>query len=256
MTIYFIGAGPGAADLITVRGQNLLKSCPICLYAGSLVPEELIKIAPKNATLINSAPLNLEQIIKIMVEADKRGENLARLHSGDPSIYGAIGEQIRRLKELNIAYEIVPGVPSFAAVAAKIGTELTLPNISQTIILTRTQGKASLMPETEKLEILARSKATLAIHLSIRNLKYIRETLAPHYGNDCPTIIAYRATWKDEKYIFTTLENMQAEVRKAKITRSALIFVGKIFAENNFPNSALYDANFAHILRNKGKKNR
>ena len=254
MTIYFIGAGPGAADLITVRGQSLIKSCPICLYAGSLVPEELIKIAPKGAKIIDSAPLNLDEIIEIMIEADKKGEDVARVHSGDPSIYGAIGEQMRRIKVLNIAYEIIPGVPAFAGAAARIGAELTLPNISQTIIITRTSGKASSMPEMESLEILGASKATLAIHLSIRNLNYVKEALTPHYGEDCPVIIAYRATWSDEKYIFTTLKNMKKDVRAAKITRTALIFVGKVFGAENFAESALYDADFAHILRNKGKK--
>ncbi len=254
MKVYFIGAGPGAADLITVRGQNLVKKCPICIYAGSLVPKEIIAKAPKDALIIDSAPLNLDEIITIIKSAQSEGKNVARLHSGDSSIYGAIGEQIREITKLGIDFEIVPGVPSFAGAAARLGLELTLPNIAQTIILTRTSGKASKMPASEQLEILAQSKATLAIHLSIRNLNYIKQALIPHYGADCPVIIAYRATWSNEKYIRTNLANMKQDVRKAKITRTALIFVGRVLAENNFANSALYDASFSHILRNKGKK--
>ncbi len=254
MKVYFIGAGPGAADLITVRGQNLVKKCPICIYAGSLVPKEIIAKAPKNALIIDSSSLNLDEIIAIMKEAQSEGKNVARLHSGDCSIYGAIGEQIREITRLGIDYEIVPGVPSFAGAAARLGLELTLPNIAQTIILTRTSGKASKMPASEQLEILAQSKATLAIHLSIRNLDYIKQALIPHYGADCPVIIAHRATWSDEKYIRTNLANMKQDVRKAKITRTALIFVGGVLAKNNFANSALYDASFSHIMRNEGKK--
>ncbi len=254
MTVYFIGAGPGAADLITLRGKRLIEQCQTCLYAGSLVPEEIVAHASDGALVIDSAPLNLEEIIEIMHQAHQRGEDVARVHSGDPSIYGAIGEQMRLLKQLNIAFEIVPGVPAFAGAAAAIGAELTLPNISQTIILTRTSGKASSMPETESLEILGASRATLAIHLSIRNLTYVEKALTPHYGKDCPVVIAYRATWADEKYIFTSLENMKTQVRKAKITRTALIFVGQVFAKQTFNPSSLYDADFAHILRNRGKK--
>jgi len=254
MKVYFIGAGPGAADLITVRGHNLIKNCPVCLYAGSLVPKELVEIAPKDALVIDSASLNLEQIIEVMEQAHERGENVARVHSGDPSIYGAIGEQMRRLKQLNIEFEIVPGVPAFAGAAAVIGTELTLPDITQTIIITRTSGKASLIPQLESLENLGASRATLAIHLSIRNLTYVRDALVPHYGENCPVVIAYRATWSDEKIIKTTLENMKQDVRVAKITRTALIFVGEVFGEKDFADSSLYDAKFAHVLRNVGKK--
>jgi len=254
MKVYFIGAGPGAADLITVRGQKLIKNCPVCLYAGSLVPAELVEISSKNALVIDSAPLNLEQIIAIMAQAHERGENVARVHSGDPSIYGAIGEQMRRLKQLNIEFEIVPGVPAFAGAAAAIGTELTLPNITQTIIITRTSGKASSIPELESLNNLGASKATLAIHLSIRNLTYVRDALVPHYGENCPVVIAYRATWADEKIIKTTLANMKQDVRAAKITRTALIFVGEVFGEKDFADSSLYNAKFTHVLRNVGKK--
>ncbi len=254
MKVYFIGAGPGAADLITVRGQNLIRQSPVCIYAGSLVPKEIVAQAPKNAKVIDSASLNLDEIIALIAQAHKQDKDVARVHSGDPSIYGAIGEQMRRLKALNIAYEIVPGVPAFAGAAARIGAELTLPNISQTIILTRTSGKASQLSEFESLENLGASKATLAIHLSIRNLAYVKEALSPHYGENCPVIIAYRATWEDEKIIKTTLANMKADVRKAKITRTALIFVGEVFGVNDFSDSSLYDESFSHVLRNKGKK--
>ncbi len=254
MTVFFIGAGPGAADLITVRGQKLIEQCQTCLYAGSLVPAEIVAHAPKGALVIDSAPLNLEEIIEVIEQAHSRGENVARVHSGDPSIYGAVGEQMRRLKMLDIDFEIVPGVPAFAGAAARIGTELTLPGITQTIIVTRTSGKASSIPELENLENLGASKATLAIHLSIRNLSYVEQALTPHYGKDCPVVIAYRATWEDEKIIHTNLVNMKDDVRKAKITRTALIFVGEVFGQKDFADSALYNADFAHVLRNKGKK--
>ncbi len=254
MTVYFIGAGPGAPDLITLRGLKLIKRCPLCLFAGSLVPREIVAAAPKDALVLDTASMNLDQIIAHMLAANERGVDVARVHSGDPSIYGAIGEQMRRLLALHIPFEVVPGVPAFAGAAARLGVELTLPEISQTIILTRTSGKASLMPKGEQLEILGRSGATLAIHLSIRNLSYVEKALSPFYGADCPVIIAFRATWPDEKFIRTTLSKMRADVRAAKITRTALIFVGSVFAAQNFRNSALYDSDFSHILRNQGKK--
>lgn len=256
MTVYFIGAGPGAPDLITVRGLRLIERCPVCLYAGSLVPEEIVKAAPEGARVMDTAPMHLDEIIAEIEAANGRGEEVARVHSGDPSIYGAVAEQMRRLDALGIDYEIVPGVPAFAAAAAKLKTELTLPEIAQTVIVTRTGMKASAMPEGEQLEILGRSGATLAIHLSIRNLVYIREALAPYYGADCPVVIAYRATWPDELYIRTTLSGMKDAVREAKITRTALVMVGKVFGEVEFRDSALYDAAYAHVLRNRGKKQR
>lgn len=251
MTVYFIGAGPGAPDLITVRGLRLIEACPVCLYAGSLVPAEIVEAAPKDAIVRDTAPMHLDEIIEAMNEAHKRGENVARVHSGDPSIYGAVAEQMRRLDVLDIDYEVVPGVPAFAGAAAKIGVELTLPEIAQTIIITRTDMKASSMPERETLEILGASGATLAIHLSIRNLAYIRKALEPHYGEDCPVVIAYRATWPDELYIYTTLAGMRDEVRKAKLTRTALIMVGPVFGRAEYRDSDLYNSQFAHVLRNK-----
>ncbi|MBW3095743.1 precorrin-4 C(11)-methyltransferase [Pseudohoeflea coraliihabitans] len=256
MTVYFIGAGPGAADLITVRGLKLIERCPVCLYAGSLVPEEIVQAAPDDARVMDTAPMHLEAIIAEIKAADAAGQDVARVHSGDPSIYGATAEQMRRLDALNIAYEVVPGVPAFAGAAARLATELTLPEIAQTIILTRTGMKASSMPEGEQLEVLGQSRATLAIHLSVRNLDYVRRALEPHYGDDCPVVVAYRATWPDELYIRTTLAEMKEAVRAHKITRTALIMVGPVFGDVQFRDSALYDADYAHVLRNRGKKKR
>lgn len=254
MTVYFIGAGPGAPDLITVRGLRLIESCPVCMFAGSLVPEEIVAAAPDDAQVVDTAPMNLDEIIEMIREAHERGEDVARVHSGDPAIYGATAEQMRRLDALDIPYDVVPGVPAFAGAAAKLKTELTLPEIAQTVIITRTGMKASSMPKGEELETLGKSGATLAIHLSIRNLAYIREALEPYYGEDCPVVIAYRATWPDELYIKTTLAEMKEEVRKAKITRTALVLVGPVLGDVEFRDSDLYNADYSHVLRNKGKK--
>jgi len=254
MTVYFIGAGPGAPDLITVRGLKLVERCPVCLYAGSLVPEQIVEAAPSDALVMDTAPMHLDDIIEEIKKAHADGHDVARVHSGDPAIYGATAEQMRRLDGLNIPYEVVPGVPAFAGVAAKLKTELTLPEIAQTVIITRTGMKASSMPEHETLEILGQSRATLAIHLSIRNLDYIRRTLEPYYGDDCPVVIAYRATWPDELYIKTTLAGMKEEVRANKITRTALIMVGPVLGDVEFRDSDLYNPDYAHVLRNRGKK--
>jgi precorrin-4/cobalt-precorrin-4 C11-methyltransferase len=254
MTVYFIGAGPGAPDLITVRGLRLVQRCPVCLYAGSLVPEETVAAAPADALVMDTAPMHLDSIIEEMRKAHHKGQDVARVHSGDPSIYGAVAEQMRRLDALGIDYEVVPGVPAFAGAAAKLKAELTLPEIAQTIIITRTGMKASSMPTGEQLEVLGQSGATLAIHLSIRNLAYVREALEPYYGASCPVVIAYRATWPDELYIRTTLAEMKEMVRKAKITRTALIFVGRVFGEAEFRDSDLYNPDYSHVLRNRGKK--
>ena len=254
MTVHFIGAGPGAPDLITVRGLRLIERCPVCLYAGSLVPPEIVAAAPEGARVIDTAPMHLDQIVAEIETAHAAGHDVARVHSGDPSIYGATAEQMRRLDALDIDYEVVPGVPAFTAAAAALKTELTLPEIAQTVIATRTGMKASSMPEGERLEVLGRSGATLAIHLSIRNLDYVRRALEPHYGADCPVVIAYRATWPDERYIRTTLAAMKDEVRAARITRTALIMVGPVFGDADFRDSDLYNAEFSHVLRNRGKK--
>ena len=256
MTVYFIGAGPGAPDLITVRGLRLVERCPVCLYAGSLVPEAIVAAAPDDAEVVDTAPLHLDQIMELVEAAHAAGRDVARVHSGDPSIYGAIAEQMARLDRLSIPYEIVPGVPAFAAAAAALKTELTRPEIAQTVIATRTAMKSSAMPDGEDLEILGRSGATLAIHLSIRNLNLIREKLTPFYGADCPVVIAYRVTWPDEAIIRTTLARMKEDVRAAKITRTALVLVGRVFEDRSpeMVESALYDPDFAHVLRNRGKK--
>ncbi|SNY93557.1 precorrin-4/cobalt-precorrin-4 C11-methyltransferase [Cohaesibacter sp. ES.047] len=249
MTVYFIGAGPGAPDLITVRGLKLIQRCPVCLFAGSLVPEAIVAEAPKEAIVKDTAPMHLDEIIEDMRIAHEKGEDVARVHSGDPSIYGAVAEQMRRLQVLKIPYEVVPGVPAFAAAAAALGTELTIPGIAQTIILTRTAMKSSSMPERENLDTLGKSGATLAIHLSVRNIPQIERDLTPHYGADCPVVVAYRVGWPDQMFIRGTLANIRQKVREAKITRTALILVGPAIGAQNFEDSRLYDADFSHILR-------
>ncbi|MEN2494868.1 MAG: Precorrin-4 C(11)-methyltransferase [Hyphomicrobiaceae bacterium hypho_1] len=252
MTVYFIGAGPGASDLITVRGLRVIERCPVCLYAGSLVPFELIASAPKGARIINTASMILEEIIAEIQKAHKKEVDVARVHSGDPSIYSATAEQMRCLKNLEIPFEVIPGVPAFTAAAASLKSELTLPEISQTIIVTRTAMNASCMPEEESLSKLGQSKATLAIHLSIRNLQNIQRELIPHYGKDCPVIVIYRATWPDEQIIRGTLQDISQKVRENKIRRTALILVGHVFKERaEFCNSSLYDASHQHVFRHK-----
>ena len=251
MTVHFIGAGPGAPDLITVRGLALIKACPLCLYAGSLVPSQVVAAAPKDARVIDTAPMTLDEIIAEIRTADEAGQDVARVHSGDPCLYGATAEQMRRLDALGIDYDVVPGVSAYAAAAAVLKTELTLPEVAQTVILTRTAMKASAMPPGEELENLARSHATLAIHLSIRNLAYVRRALEPHYGPDCPVAVIYRATWPDQQIITGTLEDIAAKVRKAKLTRTALILAGPVLTHHTFRDSALYDATHEHILRNR-----
>jgi len=249
MTVYFIGAGPGDPDLLTIKGRDLIARCPVCLYAGSLVPEAVVAHAPDGAKVIDTAPMTLDEILTDIEAAHTAGHDVARVHSGDPSLYGAIAEQIRRLRTKNIPFEIIPGVPAYTAAAAALETELTLPEISQTLILTRTTMQSSAMPEGEELEELGRSKATLAIHLSIRNLRHIERALTPHYGADCPVAVIYRASWPDQQIIRGTLSDIRGKVREAKITRTALIMVGRVLSEENFRDSALYDAEHTHILR-------
>ena len=251
MTVHFIGAGPGAPDLITVRGQALIARAPLVLYAGSLVPREVLAGAAADARLVDTAAMTLNQIIEQMRVADAAGQDVARVHSGDPALYGAIAEQIRRLKALGIAYDITPGVPTYAAAAAALGTELTLPGVSQTVVLTRTAMKASPMPPGEDLAALGATGATLAIHLSIRNLKYVTESLIPHYGADCPVAVVYRASWPDQRVIRGRLDTIRAEVRAAKITRTALIVVGRVLDPAEFADSRLYDPSHAHLLHPK-----
>ena len=259
MTVYFIGAGPGAPDLITVRGQRLIERCAVCLYAGSLVPAAIVASAPPGATVLDTAPMTLDQIIDHMVDADGKGTDVARVHSGDPSIYGAIGEQMRRLVAHDIAYEIVPGVPAFAAAAAALGRELTLPDVSQTVILTRTAVRASDMPPGEELASLARSRATLVIHLSINNLVPVVRELTPHYGSDCPAIVAYRVSWPDQQIVQGTLADIRDKVKPLGVTRTALILVGRTLAADldaadAFADSQLYDPGHHHVLRPRQAK--
>jgi precorrin-4/cobalt-precorrin-4 C11-methyltransferase len=249
MTVFFIGAGPGAPDLITVRGLRLIQRAPVVLYAGSLVPREIVAEAKADARVIDTSALTLDQIIAELQAAHTRGHDVARVHSGDPSLYGAIAEQMRRLDALDIAYDVVPGVPAYAAAAAALKAELTLPEIAQTVILTRTTGRASAMPPHEDLATLAASRATLAIHLSIKNLAEITRTLSPIYGADCPVVVAYRVSWPDEKLLRGTLATIGATVKDAGITRTALILVGRVLGEQSFRDSALYDPAHTHALR-------
>ncbi|QHQ35731.1 precorrin-4 C(11)-methyltransferase [Algicella marina] len=251
MKVYFIGAGPGDPDLITVKGQRLIAACPVCLYAGSLVPETVVAGAPEGARVLDTAPMTLDEIMEEIGAAAARGEDVARVHSGDPSLYGAIAEQIRRLKAMGIPYEIIPGVSAYAAAAAALGRELTVPEVSQTVILTRTAMKSSAMPAGEDLATLGASGATLVIHLSVRNLLEIERQLAPLYGADCPVVVAYRVGWPDELFIEGTLSDIRAKVRAEKITRTALIFVGRALGEVDFRDSALYDGAYPHVLRPK-----
>ncbi|MEM6669140.1 MAG: precorrin-4 C(11)-methyltransferase [Pseudomonadota bacterium] len=255
MTVYFIGAGPGDPDLITVKGRRLIEQCPVCLFAGSLVPEAVVACAPEGAKVMDTAPMTLDEIIVEIEAAETEGQDVARVHSGDPSLYGAIAEQIRRLKQLGIDYQIIPGVPAYAAAAAEMGQELTIPEVAQTIILTRTAMKSSSMPPGEDLDTLGRTGATLAIHLSVRNLLEIERALTPHYGADCPVVVAYRVGWPDQAIIRGTLTDIREKMRSAKITRTALIFVGRALAEEapDFRDSALYDGAYPHILRPKKK---
>jgi len=249
MTVHFIGAGPGAADLITVRGLNIIRRCPVVLYAGSLVPAEVVAEAPAGARVVDTAPMHLDQIVAEMQAAHEQGLDVARVHSGDPSLYGAIAEQMRRLDALGIPYDVTPGVPAFAAAAAALGAELTLPEISQTVVLTRTAVRSSSMPDGEDLETLGRSGATLAIHLSVNNLARVVRELSPLYGEDCPVVVAYRVTWPDQQIIRGRLSDIREKVKAAGITRTALILVGRVLGESDFDESRLYAADHHHVLR-------
>jgi len=255
MSVHFIGAGPGAADLITVRGLKLIQAAGVVLYAGSLVPEAIVAEAAEGATVIDTAPLHLDEIINEMIAANDKGMDVARVHSGDPSLYGAIAEQMRRLDDLGIDYDITPGVSAYAAAAAAMKSELTLPGISQTVVLTRTAVRSSDMPNNEDLTTLGKSGATLAIHLSVNNMAKVVRELVPHYGEDCPVAVVYRVSWPDEKIIRGTLEDIRAKVKKADITRTALILVGRVLDDHSFDDSRLYAADHHHVLRPREAKN-
>lgn len=252
MTVHFIGAGPGAPDLITVRGRDLIARCQVCLYAGSLVPEALLEYCPQDARVINTAPMSLDEIISEFQRAEHNGQDVARLHSGDISIYSAVGEQMRRLDAIGIPYTMTPGVPAFAAAAAAIGRELTLPEVSQSLVLTRTGGRASSMPEHETLEAFSKTGATLAVHLSIHALDRVVSELVPYYGETCPCAVIYRASWPDERVIKATLSDIGQAVAAAPMERTALILVGPVLAHTDFRESALYNAGYQRRYRGRG----
>lgn len=253
MTVYFIGAGPGAPDLITVRGLNIVKEAPVVLFAGSLVPEGIVAQADQAVVVKDTAPMHLDEIIDEIKAAHDKGYDVARVHSGDPCLYGAIAEQMRRLDQLDIDYEVVPGVSAYAAASAALKTELTLPDVSQSIVLTRTAVRSSKMPNNEDLETFAKSGATLAIHLSVNNLKHVVDTLTPYYGTGCPVVVAYRVSWPDEAFIHGTLGNIREQVKGSGITRTALILVGHVLGNEDFTDSKLYDVDHTHVLREKKK---
>ncbi|MCV0378602.1 MULTISPECIES: precorrin-4 C(11)-methyltransferase [unclassified Nitratireductor] len=251
MTVHFIGAGPGAADLITVRGRDLIARCPVCLYAGSLVPEELLAHCPPGARIVNTAPMSLEEIEAEYIRAHEAGEDIARLHSGDLSVWSAVAEQIRRLSTLGIDYTLTPGVPSFSAAAAALGRELTIPEVAQSLVLTRISGRASKMPEGETLANFAATGTTLAIHLAIHALDRVVAELTPHYGPDCPVAIVARASWADERILRGTLSTIEAEMAKDPIERTALILVGPGLGAKDFRESALYSADYQRRFRGR-----
>ena len=248
MTVHFIGAGPGATDLLTLRGRDLIAACPVCLYAGSLVPEGVLAHCPEGARIVNTAPLSLDEIMAEISAAHAQGQDVARLHSGDVSIWSAMGEQLRRLRALDIPYTVTPGVPSFAAAAAALGAELTLPELAQSLVLTRTPGRASRMPEGESLSAFAATGATLAIHLSIQNLAQVVADLVPHYGPDCAVAVVWRASWPDQRIIRGTLSTIEAQIA-GSMERTALILVGHALAAEGFAESALYAPDYDRRFR-------
>jgi precorrin-4/cobalt-precorrin-4 C11-methyltransferase len=253
VTVHFIGAGPGAPDLITVRGRDLIANCPVCLYAGSLVPQSLLGYCPAGARILDTASMSLDEIIAEMKHATDQDQHVARLHSGDLSIWSALGEQLRRLRALNILYTVTPGVPAFAAAAAALAKELTLPEVAQSVVLTRTPGRASAMPATENLAAFAATRATLAIHLSIHAIDKTVAELLPAYGEDCPVAVVFRASWPDEQIIRATLGTIVSEVRKTSIDRTALILVGDVLAADDFRESALYDSAYQRRFRGNAR---
>jgi precorrin-4/cobalt-precorrin-4 C11-methyltransferase len=249
MTVHFIGAGPGAADLITVRGRELIARCPVCLYAGSIVPRELLGFCPKDARIIDTAPLSLDEIEAEFVSANSAGHDVARLHSGDLSIFSALAEQLRRLDRRGIAYTLTPGVPAFAAAAAALQCELTVPEMAQSVVLTRIGGRASRMPEREKLAAFAATGATLVIHLAIHAVETIAAELTPFYGADCPAAVIAAASSPDQRILWGTLADIAAAVAAARIERTALILVGPALAARDFRDSALYDSGYRRRFR-------
>ena len=250
MTVHFIGAGPGAPDLITLRGRDLIASCPVCLYAGSLVPEALLQHCPPGARIVNTASMSLDEIMAEIAAADADGKDVARLHSGDLSVWSAMGEQLRRLRTMGIAYDVTPGVPAFAAAAAALGAELTLPGVAQSVVLTRTSGRASSMPESETLENFARTGAVLAIHLSVHVLPDVVARLTPEYGKDCPVAVIFRASWPDQRIVRATLSTIDASIGEGE--RTALILVGHSIGAEEFDESRLYAGDYDRRYRPVG----
>ena len=251
MTVHFIGAGPGAPDLITLRGRDLIAACPVCLYAGSLVPDALLSHCPEGAKIVNTARMSLDEIIAEITDAHAVGFDIARLHSGDLSVWSAMGEQLRRLRDLGIAYDVTPGVPSFAAAAATLAAELTLPGVVQSVILTRTSGRATAMPEGETLKNFARTGATLAIHLSVHVLEKVIEELTPQYGPDCPVAVVWRASWPDERVVKATLSTLRTAIG-TEMERTALILVGHAIGAEDFGESRLYAGDYDRRFRPVG----
>ena len=251
MTVHFIGAGPGAPDLITLRGRDLIAASPVCLYAGSLVPAEILAHCPPGARIVNTAPLSLDAIIEEIKTAHAAGQDVARLHSGDLSVWSAMGEQLRRLRELGIPFTVTPGVPSFAAAAAALQAELTLPGLAQSVVLTRTSGRASAMPERETLAAFAATGAVLAIHLSVHMLDKVIAELTPHYGADCPVAVVWRASWPDERVVRATLGTLDAAL-SGELERTAIILVGRTIGADDFAESRLYAADYDRRYRPVG----
>jgi precorrin-4/cobalt-precorrin-4 C11-methyltransferase len=249
MTVHFIGAGPGAADLITVRGRDLIARCPVCLYAGSIVPRELLAYCPPGARIVDTAPLSLDEIDAEFAGAYAAGHDVARLHSGDLSIYSALAEQLRRLRRRGIPFTLTPGVPAFAAAAAALACELTVPEVAQSVVLTRVGGRASRMPERETLATFAASGATLVIHLAVRAIDIIVSELTPYYGAECPAAIVVQVSSPAERVVRGTLGDIAAKAAAERIERTALILIGPALAAQDFRDSALYDADYRRRFR-------
>lgn len=240
MTVHFIGAGPGAADLLTVRAVRLIESCPVCVYAGTYIDDQILAHCPPGATLIDSQRLDLDEITDQLIAADQRGEDVARLCSGDPSIYSAVAEQARRLDAAQVSWDVTPGVPAYAAAAAIIGRELTVPELAQTVILTRTQAASTAMPETESLAYLAETRATMIIHLAIRRIRQITAQLTPAYGPTCPVAVVANATRPNERVLRGTLATIADKVEEAGLRQAAVIMVGEALHAEDFAESHLY----------------
>jgi len=251
MTVHFVGAGPGAADLLTLRGRDIIAASPVCLYAGSLVPEGVLAHCPPGARIVNTAPLSLDEIISEIATANAQGKDVARLHSGDLSIWSAMGEQLRRLRALQIPCTVTPGVPAFSAAAAALEAELTLPGVAQSVVLTRMPGRASAMPEGESLAAFAATGAVLAIHLSVHMLDRLVAELVPHYGEDCAVAIVWRASWPDQRIVRATLGTLDVAIGP-ELERTALVIVGRTLGSERFAESRLYAADYDRRYRPLG----